>query len=184
MDALSSALQSPGFSNIAKLLSLGSAGYGLYNNYENQQYQNLLRSYAQNPAKMNAYAEQFTKPLTAGLQAGVANQAQAYLANRGLSESPQISEEVESQAIAPYIQQDQQQGYQDALEALGLGGGAQPQAPGSSVSQLAQILGAGSGQNPYFVLQQAQQPTGLQTTDPGGSGAIPLQDLQSWWATT
>jgi hypothetical protein len=103
---------------------LGSTVYNLYNQYQNQQYQNQLRSLAQDPAKMNAYAAKFTQPLTAGLTAGVANQAQGYLASRGLSDSPQISEQVEAQAIAPYIQQNQQQGYQDALQALSVGGGA------------------------------------------------------------
>ena len=109
-----------------QVAQLGSTGYNLYNQYQNQQYQNNLRSYAQDPAKMNAYAAQFTQPLNAGLTTGVANQAQAYLAQRGLSDSPQISEQVEAQAIAPYLQQNQQQGYQDALQALNLGGGAIP----------------------------------------------------------
>ena len=119
MEALTSLL--PMLNTATKI---GGTGYNLYNQFENQQYQNKLRSYAMDPAKMNAYAQQFTQPLNAGLTAGVANQAQGYLAQRGLSESPQISEQVEAQAIAPYIQQNQQQGYQDALQALGLGGGA------------------------------------------------------------
>jgi hypothetical protein len=105
---------------------LGSTAYNFYNQYKNQQYQDLLRSYAQNPQKMNQYAAGFTQPLNAGLTTSVANNAQAYLAQRGLSDSPQISQQVESQAIAPYIQQNQQAGYQDALQALNLGGGAIP----------------------------------------------------------
>ena len=104
--------------------ALGSTAYNMYNQYQNQQYQNLLRGYAQNPAQMNAYAAQFTQPLNAGLQASVANQAQGDLASRGLSDSPQIAQQVYSQALAPYVQQNQQQGYQDALQALNVGGGA------------------------------------------------------------
>ena len=80
----------------------------------------------QNPAKVNALAQQYTQPLTAGLTAAVNNQTQAQLAQAGLSESPEIAQTVEAQAIAPYIQQNQQQGYQDALQALQLGGGAIP----------------------------------------------------------
>lgn len=106
--------------------SLGSTAYNLYNQYQNQQYQNNLRSYAQDPAKLNAYAAQFTQPLNAGLTAAVNNQTQAQLAQAGLSESPQIAQTVEAQAIAPYIQQNQQQGYSNALQALNLGGGAIP----------------------------------------------------------
>jgi len=37
---------------------------------------------------------------------------QGYLGERGLSESPQISESVLSQSLAPYIQQNQEQGQQ------------------------------------------------------------------------
>jgi hypothetical protein len=128
MDSITSALSSLGGGSTGKglmdLAAIGSTGYGLYNNRQNQQYQNQLRSLAQSPTKMNAYAEQFTKPLTAGLQANVANNTQSYLAERGLSDSPQIAQQVQAQAIAPQVQQDQQQGYQNAIQALNVGGGA------------------------------------------------------------
>jgi hypothetical protein len=180
MEAFSSLL--PLIQQISPVLSLGSTGYNLYNQYQNQQYQNNLRSFAQDPAKMNAYAAKFTQPLNAGLQTGVANEAQAYLAQRGLSESPQISEQVESQAIAPYIQQNQQQGYQDALQALGLGGGAIPpgQQQQTAQSQLAQILagapppGAVNAPNP---LNNTMPP---QLSDLQGSPGPPI-DMSSWY---
>lgn len=131
MEQISSALSSigkvassPAGKGALDIASLGSVGYNLYNQYQNQQYQNKLRDLASNPTKMNQYAEQFTKPLNAGLTTGVANQAQSYLASHGLTDSPQISEQVEAQAIAPYIQQNQQAGYQNALQALNVGGGA------------------------------------------------------------
>ena len=114
----------PYLKDATTVASAGSTAYNLYNQYQQQQYQNQLRSLAEDPAKMNAYATKFTQPLNAGLTTGVANQAQSYLASRGLSDSPQISQQVEAQAIAPYIQQNQQQGYQNALQALQLGGGA------------------------------------------------------------
>ena len=152
MDAITSALSSLNSSGALKgateVAGLGSTAYNLYNQYENQQYQDLLRSYAQDPSKMNAYAAKFTQPLNAGLTTGVANQAQAYLASRGLSDSPQISEQVEAQAIAPYIQQNQQQGYQDALQALNLGGGAvNPNSQSANtISALAKMFaGGGTG---------------------------------------
>jgi len=129
-DGITQALQSiqPELNAGADVAQIGSTAYNLYNQHQNQQYQNQLRSYAQDPAKMNAYAAQFTQPLTAGLTAAVNNQTQAQLAQAGLSESPQIAQTVEAQAIAPYIQQNQQQGYQNAIQALGLGGGAIPPA--------------------------------------------------------
>lgn len=129
-NGLTQALQSiqPELTTASTAANLGSTAYNMYNQYQNQQYQDQLRSDAQNPQKVNALAAQYTQPLTAGLQTGVANNTQAYLAQRGLSDSPQISEQVQAQAIAPYIQQNQQNGYQNAIQALGLGGGAIPPA--------------------------------------------------------
>jgi hypothetical protein len=182
---------------------VGSTGYNLYNQYQNQQYQNTLRSDAQNPAKVTALAQGYTQPLNAGLTAAVNNQTQAQLAQAGLSESPQISQQVESQAIAPYIQQNQQQGYNDAIQALGLGGGAIPpgqqqqngisslakafsQLPGqqnlsgaSALTRLLQLANAGS----YGTPSPTTNPT---LTDPGATN-IPYQptdatlDLSSFY---
>lgn len=146
--------------------SLGSTAYNFYNQYQNQQYQNKLRSYAQNPAKLNAYAAQFTQPLNAGLTAAVNNQTQAQLAQAGLSESPQIAQEVESQAVAPYIQQNQQQGYNNALQALNLGGGAIPPATQSA--------------NSLAALSKAFSQLGT----PGGSSPNELQLLQNLLGVT
>lgn len=128
MSSLSSLASSPAAKGALDLAQAGSTGYNLYNQYQQQQYQNKLRQLATDPAAVGKLAQGYTQPLTAGLQKGVANEAQAYLAQRGLSDSPQISEQVEAQAIAPYIQQNQQQGYDLALKALGLGGGAIPPA--------------------------------------------------------
>jgi len=128
LSATTASALAPLLQTATSVAGLGSTAYNLYNQYQNQQYQDLLRSYAQNPAKLNAYAQQFTQPLNAGLTAAVNNQTQAQLAQSGLSESPQIAQQVEAQAIAPYIQQNQQAGYADALRALQLGGGAIPPA--------------------------------------------------------
>lgn len=127
---------------LGSLLGLGSTAYNLYNQYQQQQYQNKLRDLAQNPAKFMQFAQGFEQPLSAGLLQGVNNQTQAYLGSRGLSESPQISQAIENQAIAPYIQQQQNQAVQDAYNALGLGGGAISPATQQQNSQqsLAQTL--------------------------------------------
>ncbi len=159
--ALSSIASSPATKGALDLAQVGSTGYNLYNQYQQQQYQNKLRQLATDPAAVGKLAQGYTQPLTAGLQKGVANEAQAYLAQRGLSDSPQISEQVEAQAIAPYIQQNQQQGYNLALQALGLGGGAispgQQQQTGltaltKAFSQLGGSNGSG-GTDPNVALQ-------------------------------
>jgi hypothetical protein len=181
----------PALQPAAQVAGIGSTAYNLYNQYQNQQYQDQLRSFAQDPAKMNAYAAKFTQPLTAGLTAGVANQAQGDLATRGLTDSPEISQQVYAQAIAPYIQQNQQQGYQNALQALNLGGGAvnpNSQSP-NSIAALAKAFAslpqAGSLNGPSALTRLLQlslpgsadggapQPT---TPDLGGT-SIPDQSI-------
>jgi hypothetical protein len=188
LSATTLASLAPYLQSATQIASLGSTGYNLYNQYQNQQYQNQLRSYAQDPAKMNAYAAQFTQPLTAGLTAGVANQAQGYLASRGLSDSPQISQQVEAQAIAPYIQQNQQQGYQDALQALQVGGGAIPpqlqqqQSLAALAKAFSQWGGGGGGANPLAKLLQLTQaaPTPPIQTPDMGDQSIPYQPAQTF----
>jgi hypothetical protein len=184
MDGIIQAFQSLGNSGVLQLAQLGSTGYNLYNQYQNQQYQNTLRQDAQNPAKVTALAQGYTQPLTAGLTDSVNNQAQAYLAQSGLSESPQIAQQVESQAIAPYIQQNQQQGYQDAIQALGLGGGAiPPQLQGTNnLSALAKAFASlpnGSAQLKQL-LQLSQNGPQPQTQSPTiADPSIPYEPTQN-----
>jgi hypothetical protein len=186
LSATTASALAPYLQGATGLLTAGSTAYNLYNQYQNQQYQDLLRSYAQDPAKMNAYAAQFTQPLNAGLTAAVNNQTQAQLAQSGLSESPQIAQTVEAQAIAPYIQQNQQQGYQDALQALGLGGGAiPPQLQGagnlSAITKALSTLPNGAAQLQgllAYVRNQYQNAPTPQTTSPDIDGSIPYQPTE------
>ena len=137
---------------------IASGASNIYQGYENQQYQDKLRSLAQNPQKLNAYEQQFVQPMNAGLTQGVENQAQGYAAERGLGESPALTQEIVAQAIAPYIQQNQQSGYSSALQALGLGGGAQPSSTSAGLSQLFSGLGGlGSQASLQHVLSLANQ---------------------------
>ena len=196
MDAITQAFSSLNSSgalkDVGQVAGIGSTAYNMYNQYQNQQYQNQLRSYAQDPAKMNAYAAQFTQPLTAGLQTGVANAAQADLATRGLTDSPEISQQVYAQAIAPYIQQNQQNGYQNAIQALGLGGGAvNPNTQSAStISALAKMF-AGNGTGSLPDLSGASQMTRVNqlaaaaqmpqpTYDTAGDLSIPYQSTQNF----
>ena len=171
MSSLSSLASSPAAKGALNLAQVGSTGYNLYNQYQQQQYQNKLRELSTDPAAVSKLAQGYTQPLTAGLQKGVANETQAYLAQRGLSDSPQISEQVQAQAIAPYIQQNQQQGYNLALQALGLGGGAIP--PGQqqqtglasltkAFSQWGGTNGAPGAQDPNVALQNYLRTFGTQ----------------------
>ena len=169
LSATTASALAPLLQTITGVAGAGSTAYNLYNQYQNQQYQNTLRSDAQNPAKVTALAQQYTQPLTAGLTAAVNNQTQAQLAQAGLSESPQIAQEVGAQAIAPDIQQNQQAGYQDAIQALGLGGGAIPpgQQQQNSIAALAKAF-ANGGQPNGMSLKQL-----LALANPGSAAPQP-----------
>ena len=193
MEEITSALQAiqPALQPAAEVAGIGSTAYNMYNQYQNQKYQNQLRSYAQDPAKMNAYAAQFTQPLTAGLQTSVANAAQADLATRGLTDSPEISQQVYAQAISPYIQQNQQNGYQNALQALQVGGGAvNPNTQSANtISALAKMFAGGTpAQTPGSLpgLQDLLRTMGTQSPQINSSqwnyGSAPTNpiDTSSW----
>jgi hypothetical protein len=191
MDAITQAFQSiqPILKPATEVASIGSTAYNMYNQYQQQQYQDKLRSLSTDPAAVSKLAAGYTQPLTAGLEKGVANNTQAYLAERGLTESPQISQEVQSQAIAPYIQQNQQQGYSLALQALGLGGGAinpayQKQDSMSALAKaFAQMPGLSKpGTDPSAVLQNYLRTMGTQpqqTPSPYSAPPGPI-DVSSW----
>lgn len=162
--------------------SLASTGSNIYQGYQNQQYQDKLRSLAQNPQALNQYEQGFVQPLSAGLTQGVENQAQGYAAERGLSQSPALQSEIVSQALAPYIQSQQQSGYSNALQALGLGGGATPSNTQASLtSGLSGLSGlsklgqggsaaASASGDPYSSLGSAQELAGLTPTVPYAPG--------------
>ena len=102
----------------------GVAGTGLIQNLlanrQAEQKQKFVEGLIQNPAKFSAYVQSFQKPLTAGLTSDISRQTDAYGAERGLGSSPAIMKDVYSQALAPYILQQQQQAQQAALQGLGI----------------------------------------------------------------
>lgn len=178
---------------------IASAGSNIYQGYENQQYQDKLRSLAMNPQQLQTYEQGFVQPLNAGLTQGVSNQAQAYAAERGLGQSPGPQSEIIAQAIAPYIQQNQQNGYQNALQALNLGGGAKPPNTQAGLTSLFAGLkpfgqigqpgaGGGAGTDPNAQLNAVEEFSGLAggaspTIDPSNY-TIPTQGLQDFsWGT-
>jgi hypothetical protein len=109
---------------LPKIIPAALSGAGFIGNWLNNrkvnQRQDFLTKLGEDPNKMNAYVSQFQKPLQAGLTQNVGNATQAYLGERGLSESPTVSADVFAQALAPYQQQQQQTGIAEALASLGL----------------------------------------------------------------
>jgi len=117
--------------NKGAVLPAAMSGFGVLSNWlqarkQNAYNQQILdaqkKSYAtlNDPAAFAAKMAQFRAPLSAGLTKGVGNEVQAYLAERGLSSSPSIQEQVMAQALAPFLQSQNSTAMQGAMEALGL----------------------------------------------------------------
>ena len=109
----------------ANPLKAGLTGIGALQSILAERKRNeILNQYlglANNPEASAAAIRSMTQPLDQGLVQNVGNQTQAYLAERGLSESPQISESVLSQSLAPYEQQNQQTAMNEYYRNLALG---------------------------------------------------------------
>ena len=146
---------------LTALATAGGAGANLYTGIQNannlgnynstQQYiQNLVK----NPQAMQKAAASYTQPLSAGLTDSVTNQVQAQLAERGLGGSPSALSSSLTQALAPYIQQNQSTGLNTLLQSLGVAGAAKPATlPSVNLSQLMALMKGGS--NPYQTIDNA-----------------------------
>lgn len=106
------------------LLTAGTTGAGLAQNLlannQAQKKQNFVQDLITNPAKFSAYVKSFEQPLQAGLTADISRQTDAYGGERGLGSSPAIMKDVYAQALAPLLQQQQNNATQTALQSLGI----------------------------------------------------------------
>lgn len=170
-------------SNVGTILPAAMTGFGFLNNLFNQnrynRQQDLAYNLAKNPQAAAAYTQGFERPLAAGLTQGVENQVQAALGERGLSMSPAISAAVYSQALAPYIQDQQRLAAQEAMGFLGAGTSF-PQARSTDVSgPLAALMNAlkqrGTSSTPPSVSPGANTDTGI-----GSMPAGTYPDVWQW----
>jgi len=159
-----------------KAAALGLAGAGTISNYLQQGQQDALRNkiLGQTPASTAAAIHGLEQPLSSGLISGVENQAQGYLGERGLNESPAVTTEVVSQALAPYLQQQQQQAASEYESML-----SSQENPGlfsapSNTSALWQLILGGApatANKPGATPPQSSTPTGPYTTWPNIPGS-------------
>jgi hypothetical protein len=109
---------------ITAILPAVFSGVGFLSNWLNNRTtmgrQQFLADLSKNPQKMNAYVNQFSRPLDQGLVAGTENQVQAALGERGLTGSPTITQDVMAQALGPLQQNEQQIGINEAMASLGV----------------------------------------------------------------
>jgi hypothetical protein len=177
MDGLAQAFQSF-FSNPGdvKLLQTGLVGAGEAGNLLEEKkrldYQNFVLNLLKNPQQLAAMAAKIQQPLNNGLVQSVNNQVQGDVAARGLGQAPGIFAASESQALAPFVQQNQNTAMQAVLQSLGL-----PAGSFGTPTNLAPIF-SGLFNMPKVPSQATQAPgltpqpvsTGGGTTDPLGSG--------------
>jgi hypothetical protein len=157
------------------LLKAGAAGGGFLQNWlanrEAQQKQKFVENLVTNPAKWSSFVQGFDQPLTKGLTTDIARSTDAYGAERGLGSSPAIMKDVYAQALAPFIQQEQQMGQNAALSSLGIYENSPTTKPVDITSMLRLLM---QGKNPPST-STGQQPISIQ----GGSydpNAVP----QGW----
>lgn len=157
-------------SNYAKpltaLATTAGAGANLYSGIQNARNlgsynstQSYIQNLMKNPQAAQKAAAAFTQPLSAGLTDAVTNQAQAQLAERGLGGSPSAITSAITQALAPYVQQNQQTGLNALMSMLQAGGSARPATlPSVDLSKLMASLKLGSGGgDPYQTIADANQ---------------------------
>jgi hypothetical protein len=154
------------------LLTAGTAGGGLIQNIlanrEAQQKQNFVEQLVTNPAKWNAFVASKEQPLQAGLTADIARSTDAYGAERGLGSSPAVMKDVYAQALAPYIQNEQQMAQNAALQSLGIYEGS----PTTKPIDVSSILKA-------FMSMPGNRPGPFNSIPPavqgGAPGGVPVQ---------
>jgi len=128
MDGLASAFSSF-FSNPndLKLAQLGIAGAGETGNILQQakanSYRDFIMGLLNNPQRLATMTNKLAAPLSGALTQSVENQVQGNVASRGLSQAPGIFAASESQALAPFVQNNQNTALQAIMQALGVPAG-------------------------------------------------------------
>lgn len=105
-------------SNLGAIIPGALTGFGVLNNYFQQQRYNQLQDIARDPAKAARYFQGLERPLAAGAVAGAENEAQAVLGETGRSLSPAQAAQVYSQVLAPLYANQQNQAMQAGSNLL------------------------------------------------------------------
>jgi hypothetical protein len=137
--------------SLPKILTGSMFGAGEIGNILEEQkrlsYQNFILDLVKHPEKLAAMAAKLQKPLDNALVQGVTNTVQGDLAQRGLSQAPGIFAATESQALAPYQQQNANTALQAVMASLGLPAGTfgAPANTSGALQSFLKTLSPGSG---------------------------------------
>jgi hypothetical protein len=158
MQGLSSVFKSPTFGPAVTggTLALGEVGNLLAGRQQQNAYNAVTKM---TPDQIARDAARTAAPLDRALTQSVTNQVSGDLASRGLSQAPGILASTESQALAPFVQQNYLAALQSVMEKLGLNLNA------------AQLLPKGQNLTPAMMLF-LQQMAKLKQTN-ANTGATP-----------
>jgi hypothetical protein len=149
---------------ILPLVGIGTAGAGLVGNIMNSIQRGKVASQAEKnasltPGQLGSMVSSATQPLDRSLIEMVQNSVQGDMASRGLAEAPGIFAASESQALAPFEQQNQNTALQLILKQLGL--------PEETLAALSSGGGGSANMLPLLMmLMQGKKPTATGTTSP------------------
>jgi hypothetical protein len=147
-----------------------TAGTGLLQSFlanrQAEQKQDFVKNLITNPTKFASYVKSFDQPLQAGLTADIDRNASAFGAEHGLGSSPAVMQNVEAQALAPYLQQQQQTAEQAALQSLGIYSGSPTTKP-VDISSILKLL----------MSQPANKPNVTAGIDPNAISGLGNQTL-------
>lgn len=157
-----------GVPNWMKLILGGLTASGEVGNIMAGQQRSNLMNEAQKweqltPQQLSAKIAAATQPLNQGLVQGVGNTVSAQMGERGLAQAPGIFSAEESQALAPYYQQNQATALQTILAQMGLPVEMARLLPNqTNLAPLLQLLlgsfGKGGGGLPPSLLATANMP--------------------------
>lgn len=151
LGSLGSFFSGPTGKGIATLGELGATGAGLFGNISADRQRAAAAKQAQDnmnltPQQLAAMVSGAQQPLNKGLTQAVTNNVNANLAEQGLSQAPGIIATTESQALAPFIQSNQNQALELVLAKLGLPAEfARTIPPNANLAPLLSLLFKGGG---------------------------------------
>lgn len=158
--------------SLSSLIPLITGGMGLTGNIINgvqqgQQVKQMQNAENLSPAALASKVSSATQPLDQSLVNNVQNLVQADVASRGLAESPGTFAATESQALAPFEQQNQQTAMQLILTQLGFPAQviAALSGKGANLTSIAQLLSKGGTLPNFPSANQVPKTPGSTTTD-------------------
>lgn len=171
LGSIGSFFSGPAGKGIATLGELGATGAGLAGNLSADRQRAQAASLAQKnanltPQQLAEMVKSGTQPLDRGLIQAITGNVNANLSEQGLSEAPGLIATAESQALAPFQQQNQQTALQLVLQKLGLPAEfARTIPPNANLAPLLAMLFKGSGSSGTTPTWQNQAPVGPPSSD-------------------